>query len=474
MHTITRWTRGLTLAAAAGLMLGGAAAAPAQGMAPGPGTPGTIPGSAPGPSAPAGNGPAVQLQFNVPVGTRMNVQETQQLRLSGTASDGWGNRQPINQSFGGVVQYQLEVLGAERGMPNHIKLTFAPNLSFQMSDGQNPPQSDPMPFAGKTYEVRLNNGQPSVQPQQGLDPESLQYLGEIATFIWRDLLPARPVGVQQSWQPDATRFAQGMSMDPGTRMQINAQLAGMSQFEQRPAADVGMQVQINGTMQGLPMQGSLQGRAVVDRDTGLVVSAQLQGELPMNMQGPEGSLQGKAAWQIGRQVSNLQSGGGFGPGAFDGPGEEAGPGAFDGPGGAGEVFIGGEEEDDPAGPAGPSVNGQQAPPFAGTFSNEQLGVTLIERQSEQVGRSIEIRRGDLVTQGWLTGNRDINMTVGDDGRTQMRVTFQGYFEHNGQRYEFSAEQPSPQQLNFTTGRTTHALTLERPATQEESPPNPFE
>ena len=470
-------------------------------------------------SAGSATAQAVELRYQVPPGTTAQVQESQTLVLAGQASDGWGNQQPIQQTFSGSVSYRLQVLDARGGVPSQVKVEFAPNLSFSVSDGQNPPQQQPLPFAGKSFTLTrqdapaggggqpgMGGGQPgmgggqggasggmggqapqddepwgkaeqdqdpwgqqpgngngngggwgvpagprvTVEPANTMDQESESFLHELMEFGWRDLLPGRSVNVGETWNPDASNYTRGLGLDPGGTVQITAQLASLGQANGRPTAELNLRLQINGAFDGLPMQGMQQGRATVDLATGMVLSAQLAGELPLDVQGPEGSLKGKASWQINRQVTNLQAGPAAGAAAGNGP--NFAPPAIENQ-------------------AGPSVNGQSPPPFAGTFTNDQLQLTLIEGQP----RRIEIRRGDLVTPGRLTGNRDINMTAGDNGQMTIEVTFQGFFEHNGNEYDFSAEQPSPDKILFTTGKTTHELTLQRPAVKEEAgEPNPFE
>jgi hypothetical protein len=455
----------------------------------------------------------VELIYRVPAGTSAQVSEQQSIAIQGTASDQWGNRQPIQQSFGGAVQFQMQVLQSNNGVPQHLRISFAPNLFYTYGDGTGQPQQEPMVFAGKSFEVRKQNGGTDVQPRQGLDQESYQFISDLAEFSWRDGLPGRAVAVGETWTNNATTYAKASGMDPGATVQVQGRLTGVGQQNGRPTAELQLQLQINGAMEGVPLRGTQQGRAVVDQATGLPLLVELTGQLPMQVQSPEGSLQGTATWQIKRQVSQIQQqdpstfgppvapqrgGGGFGPnpGGGFGPNPGGGGGGFGpasgGGGGMEDVEIAGEEADDwgpatdrqdpgPSAPArnapptqaaGPSINGQSPPPFAGTFANDTLSVTLIERIDENTPRTIQIQRGDVTTIGRLTGNRDITMSVGDDGNTQINVTFQGFFEFQGNRYEFSAAQPNASQLKFTTGSTTHDLSLQPPP--QESAPNPFE
>ena len=439
-------------------------------------------------SAPNGQaGQSVELRFNLPAGLQAQLEESQELVIAGTASDGFGNQQPIRQTFRGLVRYQLQVLETSGGVPARVQLEFAPGLTFDMDDGQNPPQREPLGFAGNRYTLtrqgqgqgqfgnagggfpqQPNGGmmnQPMVQiePAGGLDEQAQSYLQELMAFGWRDLLPGRSVVVGESWEPDGSHYVSGMGLDPGSSVQITAQLAGLGQNQGRPTADLNLRMLINGSFDGLPIQGTQQGRATVDVQTGMVTSVQLAGTFPLQVQGPQGSLQGQTSWQIDRRVTNLQ--GGNNPGGVARQAHEVmiedirdEPDISEGPG--------------PAGGSGPSVNGQSPPPFAGTFRNDQLELTLIDESP----RRIEIRRGDLVTNGRLTGNRNVNMTVGEGGAMEINITFQGFFEHNGNEYDFTAEQPNAQTIFFTTGKTTHELRKvgPPPAAQETEAPNPFE
>ena len=500
------------LALACGLVWGaGPAAAQMGGMGPagGPGGGGGFgdpgmnqgggsgmnPGGNPGAGAQAGQ--RVELRFNLPVGLRAEFDESQELIIAGNASDGFGNQQPIRQSFRGQVRYEMQVLESPDGVPSRVQLRFDPGLTFDMEDGQNPPQREPLAFAGNQYTLTrqdagqnrgggqfgnpgggfpqqpggygaadggmMNSPLVRIEPAGGLDEQAQSYLQELMAFGWRDLLPGRTVAVGETWNPDGSHYVSGLGLDPGSSVQITAQLAGLGQAQGRSTADLNLRMQINGGFDGLPIQGLQQGRATVDVATGMVTAVQLAGTFPLQVQGPQGSLQGQTSWQINRRVTNLQGG----QAAAAGRARQTH-----------ESTVREIQEDAPlsdeieeVGGSGPSVNGQSAPPFAGTFRNDQLELTLIEGDP----RRVEIRRGDLVTQGRLTGNRNVNMTVGEGGAMEIDVTFQGYFEHNGNEYDFSAQQPNAQTIHFTTGKTTHELRrVAEPAAEAPADPNPFE
>lgn len=487
------------------------------------------PGGGQGQAQGQGGGQVVELRYQVPPELTAQVQESQTLTLSGQASDGWGNNQPLQQTFSGTVAYRLQVMQTDNGLPTQAKVDFAPGLMFNISDGQNPPQQQPLPFAGKTFTLTRtaggggmgpngnapgssfpgqqpppNNGgfgQPAaptspirVEPANTMDAESESFLHELMEFGWRDIVPGRAVRVGETWNPSGENYTRGLGLDPGGSVQITAQLASVGNANGRPTAEINLRLQINGAFDGLPMQGIQQGRATVDVATGIVVNAQLAGEWPLQVQGPQGSINGKTSWQINRQVTNLQGGGSAGN-ANNGVGQEKnfqerrgamesthetmindirGEGARETDDSAEESvretdLRGNSQQNTGSQGSGMSVNGQSAPGFDGTFVNDTLQLTLIEGQP----RRIEIRRGDLLTQGRLTGNRNVSMSAGENGMT-FEITFQGFFTHDGKEYPFSAEQLTADQIKFTTGKTTYDLTrLPTEAAVEESA-NPFD
>ena len=122
----------------------------------------------------------------------------------------------------------MDVLAASgEGKPEHVKLTFAPNLGLTMSDGQQQ-QTEPFGFSGKTLEVKRQNGGFQLEPQGQIDFDSQEFVKEITEFGWQSLLPGRVVSVGESWQPDTSAYMRSAGLDPGSTIQINAKLVGVA------------------------------------------------------------------------------------------------------------------------------------------------------------------------------------------------------------------------------------------------------
>ncbi len=466
----------------------------------------------------------VNLRLDLPAGTTYAVKSSETMQMQAQVKDQWGNGQQMNQSFESPTNYQVQVLqGAAGGHPApvRVRFTFDPGQAMTMSDGQNPPQKQPLPYAGKAFETLRQNGQVTVtpagagagggggsfgggqfgggefgggqpqggggfgggqfgngefgggqpqggggfgggQPQGGggLGPETQQTLQNLASFSGATLLPNRPVSVGDTWNPDTTEIMKGAGMAPGGSLTMTARLTGLGEAAGRPAALLALELNWNGTVQGLVMKGPQRGTARIDLETGLLMNFDIRGELQVSASPEMGvNLSGTANLVSTQTVSNLQTPAGAAAGHQEII-DEIREGDVDAP--AGNPFDSPAAVDAPDNGPATTVT---TPPFAGTFVGEKLSVTLVEGER----RSIEIRRGQTVTKGFLTGNRDINQSVGPDG-VETVVTFQGFFEFNGHKFDFNALQPAPGVMKFTTGQTTHDLTLEAaPAAA-----NPFE
>ena len=463
----------------------------------------------------------VNLRLDLPAGTTYAVKSSETMQMQAQVKDQWGNGQQMNQSFESPTNYQVQVLqGAAGGhlAPVRVRFTFDPGQATTMSDGQNPPQKQPLPYAGKAFETLRQNGQVTVtpagagagggggsfgggqfgggefgggqpqggggqfgngefgggqpqggggfgggQPQGGggLGPETQQTLQNLASFSSATLLPNRPVSVGDTWNPDTTEIMKGAGMAPGGSLTMTARLTGLGEAAGRPAALLALELNWNGTVQGLVMKGPQRGTARIDLETGLLMNFDLRGELQVSASPEMGvNLSGTANLVSTQTVSNLQTPAGAAAGHQEIINDIRSD-HTDTPVNAPEVV---NVQEDDLGGGGQTIN-VTTPPFAGTFVGEKLSVTLVEGER----RSIEIRRGQTVTKGYLTGNRDINQSVGPDG-VETVVTFQGFFEFNGHKFDFNALQPAPGVMKFTTGKTTHDLTLEAaPAAA-----NPFE
>lgn len=475
----------------------------------------------------------VNLQFNLPAGTTYAVKSSETMQMQAQVKDQWGNPQQMSQTYESPTNYRVEVLQGPAGTgdpaPAHVRFTFDPGLAMSVTDGQNPPQQQPVPYAGKAFEAVRQNGQVMINPvgggqgggqgqggfgggqgqfgggngefgggefgggggqfndrdfngndtggfngnhAGGMDPETQQTLQNLASFNESTLLPGRPVSVGDTWNPDTSEIMKAAQMAPGGTLQMTARLAGIGQAAGRPAAMIDLELNWNGTVQGMIMKGPQRGKAALDLATGLLLTFELRGQLQIAAAPEMGAdMNGTANLVSTRTVSNLRTpaavhaggGGAFGGGEFGGGGEVVNVSEED-LGGGGEV-VNVNEEDLGGGGGGAAIN-VSAPDFEGTYVGEKLSVTLIEGER----RTIEIRRGDTVTKGFLTGNREISQSVGADGVDTV-ITFQGFFAFNGNEFTFSAVQPEAGLMEFTTGKTTHALKLEAVVP---SAPNPFE
>ena len=474
----------------------------------------------------------VDLRFDLPAGTTYAVKSSESMQMQVQMKDQWGNAQQMNQNFESPTNYRVEVQQGSAGVgdprPARVRFTFDPGLTMTMGDGQNAPQRQPLPYAGKAFDAVRQNGQVMINPvgggqgqggfgggqgqgqgqfgggefgggQQpggfgggqgqgqgqwgggggdfngnaagGMDPQTQQTLQNLASFNGATLLPGRPVAVGDIWNPDTSEIMKAAQMAPGGSLKMTARLVGMGQAAGRPAAVLDLEMVWDGTSQGLIMKGPQRGKASIDLATGLLLDFELRGQLQVTA-APEMGVQmsGTATVVSTRTVRNVQTptaapplppqGNVFGDGAFGG-GEVADVREEDSAGGAEVVSI--REED--LGGGGGAIN-VGTPTFAGTYIGDKLSITLIEGDP----RTIEIRRGDTVTKGFLTGNREINQSVGADG-VETTVTFQGYFEFNGHAFQYSAVQPAPGVMKFTTGKTTHDLRLKA---ADPAAPNPFE
>lgn len=416
----------------------------------------------------------VELEYHLPAGTSYTIRSAESMRMEAQMQDGFGNRQSMTQSFESPTNYRVEVLeadGSGDAGPGKVRYTFEPGLMVTMNNSQMGQQQLPLPFAGKTFEVERRNGQITVStpegPAQNLAPETQRMLETLATFNESTLLPPRPVSVGETWKPDMSSVMQGSGMAPGGSLVMTARLAGMEHVVGRPAAIVDLELAWDATMQGMSMKGPQRGRAAIDLATGLLLEFDLQGQLQvandpnMNM---GGAMSGTSRLASTRRVSNVvtplavaQAAAPAAEAWSEQPAEETSAG--EGPAGEGPGPVAGSEQ------AGVTLN-LSAPPFEGTYVGDELTVTLIEGER----RGVEIVRGDITTRGVLTGNREINQSIGSGGKAETTIEFQGEFTFNDATFGFSAVQPDATTMLFTTGKTTH--TLQRKA--EPSAPNPFE
>lgn len=393
----------------------------------------------------------VVLEFYLPTGTTFDVQSSESMQLQAQVSDGFGNQQQMSQAFESPTNYKVEVMQAAPGgigAPIKTRFSFEPGLAMTINDGQNGQQEQPVPYAGKVFTVsREEDGrgaaQVSIDPAQGLAPETQQVLEAISVFDESTLLPGRPVQVGEQWNPDTTKIREAAGLAPGGTLTMTATLTGMDNVSGRVAALLDIEVNWNATVQGLVMKGPQRGKAAIDLETGLLLMMELGGQLQVSA-APETGMQmsGSSTLVSKRFVKNLTV-----PQGMPGP----------------EPAV----EDIPTEITEDGIV-MTTPDFAGTYSNNELSVMLIEGEP----RKIEIRRGETVSLGTVTGGREINQNANADGTVSTQVKFGGTFEHGEAEYPFSVEQYGDGTMKFKTGKTTHELREEVAAAPVE--PNPFE
>ena len=420
----------------------------------------------------------VPLRLQVPAGTVLVVQQRDELELQlgggGGGAGGFGAAgQQMSQRTVQPADHVMEVLKGSPeggGAPGEVRVRFAPDQQASSSENEAPANRTTPAYAGKTYTVRQLPGVPMQIDPAPANDEVRQVLSDVAGFIETDLAPGRPVAVGERWSVDTTRIRQDAGMEPGGRLDMTATLAGLDTSPLaggRPVANLDLALQWDGRVQGLQVSGPQRGRAVLDLGTGLALELVLEGTLQLEVQQPDGSrLEGSLSLNSRRQATELKPGGMAG-GAGDGPGGAAGnggSGATDPAAGPANPFGGGEAAP-PARPPGGAATG--VPPFAGTFTGEDLSVTLIEGEQ----RRIRVQRGEVSAMGRLTGNREIDQSV-EGERVMTTIRFQGVLEHEGAEFPFSALQPNPEVMEFTTGGSTQRLERQPPE-EPKGPSNPF-
>jgi hypothetical protein len=175
------------------------------------------------------------------------------------------------------------------GQPKKVTFTFDQECKNVTDAGQMGKQTVPSPLAGKTIVVTVN-GPKDLNFSEQVDEASAT---EITQLLRGEdsMMPDKPLGVGDKWEMAPEDLKQLVPPGADGKASGTGKLTGIREIDGRQVADVEMSMKMNGDMNGVKMDMTIEGTAVVDVQSSKTLAVNVSGPLVANgsqMGGPNG------------------------------------------------------------------------------------------------------------------------------------------------------------------------------------------
>ncbi len=234
----------------------------------------------------------ITLKPAAEVGQAWGFDQLQESVTNNSASAN-GQSQPFSAHQQSHHTGTAEILAVKDGLPTSLRIKFDVTSSDSTAMNDQPAQSVPFPYAGKTVTITRNddgsvsddfNGQ--ADPSNSAELHSL--LDEGAVFF-----PAKPISVGDEWPADPQVLSRALQLTGKETAGMTLKLLSVNDVAGHQVAEIKVSVAAIKFQGGIQSKVIMQGTSLVDVQTGQCTKSDLAGTIDLQGQqssnGPDGN-----------------------------------------------------------------------------------------------------------------------------------------------------------------------------------------